>query len=470
MEKDFKYIELYKKLKEKIEKNELTENSKLPSIRFLAKKYNLNNITVLKAYNLLEKDGYIIKKQGAGIFVKPKEYIFYNSPIKNSTNTFNQGFKKLDSDNIINFISGNQNFNIEIYNKLKEILLKLSNSLEYDVFNYQLTEGNEKLRKIIKDKLLKKDIYISIKNIQIINGTQQGLDLILKSIITKNRNKIIVGEPTYHGALNIFRNNCKIFTVKMEKDGFNLEELENILINEKISFIYTMTDLSCPMGISWSDEKKIKLLELAKKYKTYILEDDFSSELYYNNSKKISLKSLDTENKYVIYLKSYSKILSSGLRLAFMIFPNELSEKIKGAKFISDISSSGLEQYILLEFLKDKFLEQHIKNLNKIYKERYEYIKSEIKKIEELEIEYDIEGGFYIWLKLDSKIDYNKFYSETKKLGILLLPAFYFYLDNKNRPYFRLSFASTDKEKISLGFKGIKEIIENLNTKRKNTQ
>ena len=326
--------------------------------------------------------------------------------------------------------------------------------------NYTNTQGNEELRKAIKLTMLEKNMDISIKNIQIINGAQQGLDLIMKSIISKTKNKIIVGSPTYHGALNIFKNNCKIFTVSMENDGFNMHELEEILQKEKISFIYTMIDFNCPTGISWSDEKKRELIYLAQKYKTYILEDDFASDLYYTEKRRVFLKGLDKENKYVIYMKSYSKILAPGLRLAFMILPDELIEKIKTSKFLSDISSSSLDQYILKEFLKRKVLEKSIKTLREKYKKRYLFLKEKLEKIKFLNLEYEIEGGFYIWVKLDERIDYNKFYIEAQNKGIYLLPAFSFYLDNKNRPYFRISFASTNIEDINLAFEQLKNLID----------
>lgn len=460
MKGTFKYLEIYNIFKEKIEKNEFPENTKLPSIRFLAQKFNVNNLTILKVYNLLESDGYIIKKQGSGVFVKTKEYLFYNNPKDSSVDTFNKGFKNINTHNnaIINFVSGSQDCEENIYIELKKILLDIPSN----IMNYTNTQGDEELRKVIKLTMLQKNIDISIKNIQIINGAQQGLDLIMKSIISKTKNKIIVGSPTYHGALNIFKNNCKIFTVSMEDDGFNMHELEEILQKEKISFIYTMMDFNCPTGISWSDEKKRELIYLAKKYKTYILEDDFASDLYYTERRRVFLKGLDKENKYVIYMKSYSKILASGLRLAFMILPDELIEKIKTSKFLSDVSSSSLDQYILKEFLKRKLLEKNIKILRKKYEKRYFFLKEKLRKFKFLKLEYEIEGGFYIWVKLDERIDYNKFYIEAQNRGVFLLPAFSFYLDNKNRPYFRVSFASTNIEDINLAFEKLKNLISNF--------
>lgn len=457
MKNNFKYLKIYSHFKEKIEKNEFPENSKLPSIRFLAQKFNVNHLTILKVYNLLESDGYIIKKQGSGVFVKPKEYLFYNNPKDGSVETFNKGFRNINTHNntIINFVSGSQDYDENIFVKLKEILLDIPSN----IMNYTNTQGDEELRKIIKLILLQKKMDISVKNIQIINGTQQGLDLIMKSIISKTKNKIIVGSPTYHGALNIFKNNCRIFTVTLENDGFNMLELEEILQKEKISFIYTMMDLNCPTGISWSNEKKKQLIYLAQKYKTYILEDDFASDLYYKEKRRIFLKNLDKENKYVIYMKSYSKILAPGLRLAFMILPDELIEKVKTSKFISDISSSSLDQYILKEFLKRKVLEKNIKTLIEKYEKRYLFLKEKLKKIKFLNLEYEIEGGFYIWVKLDEKINYNKFYIEAQNEGVFLLPAFSFYLDNNNRPYFRISFASTSIEEINLAFEKLRNLM-----------
>ncbi len=463
MKKDFKYLKIYNLLKEKIEKNEFSENSKLPSIRFLAKKFDLNHLTILKVYNLLEKEGYIKKKQGAGVFVKPKEYIFNNNSKDNSINTFNKGFKNLNAynDTIINFVSGSQNYDEIIFREIKKVLL----DIPLKILNYTDTQGDEELRKIIKTRMLEKNIEIFTKNIQIINGAQQGLDLIMKSMISKTKNKIIVGSPTYHGALNIFRNNCKIFTVSMEKDGFNMYELEEILKNEKISFIYTMMDFNCPTGISWSDEKKRQLIYLANKYKTYILEDDFASDLYYKKERKIFLKNLDKENKIVIYIKSYSKILASGLRIGFMILPNELVEKIKTSKFLSDISSSSLDQYILKEFLKRRILEKNIERLREKYKKRYLFLKEKLEEIKILKLEYEVNGGFYIWVKIDKNIDCNEFYIKTQKKGVFLLPACSFYLDNKNRPYFRMSFASTDIDDIARGISKLKEVLDELNNK-----
>lgn len=222
-----------------------------------------------------------------------------------------------------------------------------------------------------------------------------------------------------------------------------------------------MMDYSCPTGVSWSEEKRKELIALAEKYSVYILEDDFASELSYTSNTYTSLKALDIENKYVIYIKYFSKILMPGLRLAFMLLPEELTEKVITTKFNTDISTPGLEQHILLEFLKES-LDEHINYLRLTYKKRYEKILEKLQDIPELKMVNSIEGGYYIWLELDEKINPHDFYLKCKKQKIFLLPGNAFFVDNLSTPFFRLSFATTNIKVIEKAFNKFKEIIESL--------
>ncbi|MGL5798181.1 MAG: PLP-dependent aminotransferase family protein [Cetobacterium sp.] len=451
------YLKIYEDLKNKIEKNEYPENSKLPSIRQLALKYKLNNITIMKAFTLLEKEGYIIKKRGIGIFVKSKESLFYNTPSNNLIETFKVG--QLKQNNLINFASGTPSEDVYPFPIFKKLYNDVLEEYGPKIMLYHPTQGLDELREVIKKTVEDKGILISKDDIQITSGSQQGLDLILKTLSSKRKNKIVVGNPTYHGALNTFKTNCKIYPVEMEEDGFNLTQLEEILSEEKISFIYTTMDFSCPTGVSWSEEKKQKLILLAKKYNTLIVEDDFASELSFYNTPRTSIKSLDSDNKTVIYIKSFSKIIMPGLRLAYMIAPTELISKIVTVKFTTDISTSALDQKVLANFLKGNFLKLHIENLIKIYKERYLVLTEKLKEIPFLDVIYNIDGGFYVWIKLNDTIDSSQFYLKCKENNILLLSGNVFFLDNQKNQYFRLSFATTDIPEIIDGINRLKIIL-----------
>lgn len=450
------YLKIYEDLKNKIEKNEYPENSKLPSIRQLALKHKLNNITIMKAFTLLEKEGYIIKKRGIGIFVKSKESLFYNTPSNNLIETFKVG--QLKQNNLINFASGTPSEDVYPFQIFKKLYSDVLEEYGPKIMLYHPTQGLEELREVLKKNIEDKGIFVSKDEIQITSGSQQGLDLILKTLSSKRKNKIIVGNPTYHGALNTFKTNCKIYPVEMEEDGFNLTQLEKILSEEKITFIYATMDFSCPTGVSWSEEKKQKLILLAKKYNTLIVEDDFASELSFYNTPRTSIKSLDSDNKTVIYIKSFSKIIMPGLRLAYMIAPTELISKIVTVKFTTDISTSALDQKVLANFLKGNFLKLHIENLIKIYRERYLVLTEKLKEIPFLDVVYNIDGGFYVWIKLNDTIDSSQFYLKCKENNILLLSGNVFFLDNQKNQYFRVSFATTDIPEIIDGIDRLKVI------------
>ena len=449
------YKQIYKELKERIDRAELVENSKLPSIRQLSMQLGVNNLTILKAYNLLESKGYIYKKQGSGVFVKKRELSLYFEPPKDVLESF-KGGETVVQDNI-DFVSGTPANNILPFEDFKNISIKLLERDGVDLLTYHNTQGYNKLRHNLSERIKNKGINVSRKNIQIISGAQQGLDLILKVLLSQKNNKIIVGRPTYHGALNTFRKDCKIYSVGLEEDGFDLDELENILKEENIAFIYTMIDFESPTGISWSNEKRQKLVELARKYNTYIIEDDCLSDIYFDTP-KIPLKSLDKNNKYVISIKSFSKVLIPGIRMGYMILPEELTPKVVSAKFTSDISSSGFNQRILLEFLEGGRFDSHLVKIRKLYKKRYELVK-ECLENSKLNITYDIDGGFYVWISLPRGIDGNKFYLNCKKAGVSILPGNVFFLNEVNVTHFRLSFAAVDDIQIAEGIKRMNKVI-----------
>lgn len=460
MVKEIKYLKLHNILKKKIETKEFKIGEKLPSIRKLAQKYSLNNLTISKAYNLLEKEGYIIKKQGAGIFIKSNEAIFYNNPNDSSVFCFNESFK---NNKKINFVSGTPEKSLDLFFEIKKATYKIFEiEKNINILNYQPTQGYYKLRNFFKDMFYKKGVDISVKNIQITNGTQQSLDLIIKSLISKTENNVIVGEPTYHGLLNLLKNRCNILAISMEKDGFNMEELKAILKEKRIAFLYMSTNFSCPTGISWSYEKKIELIRLSKKYNFYIIDDDFASDLYFDEKLNFSIKNYDIENKNVIYLKSYSKILMPGLRIGVMILPDSISSKIKTTKFLTDISSSSMDQYILLEILRGTFLEKYLKKLRETYKERYLFFKEKIKKIKEIELVYEVKGGFFIWIKLSKKINPKLFIEQCIKKEILILSGNRFFIKNIEEGYFRISLSETSIEDIQKGIDRIEEIIDKI--------
>ena len=237
-----------------------------------------------------------------------------------------------------------------------------------------------------------------------------------------------------------------------------MKELEEILVHTRVDFVYTMINFQSPTGLKWSHEKKLKLLELSKKYGFIIIEDDCLSELYFYGTPAVPLKALDTEGR-VIYIQSFSKIFIPGLRIAYMVIPRDLSPRMIVAKYSSDISTSGLTQRALTHLLKEGFLEEHLKKIRKIFRDRFELTVKLIQEIPELEIHYLPEGGLYLWIILPDFISSDALYLKLKKHGVSILPGDVFYPEDPNDRRIRISFAAVNQEEIRRGIKILSNTI-----------
>jgi len=451
------YLQIYEKIKHDIIENKYAEHEKLPSIRNLAKKLGVNNITIVKAYDTLEKDRYVYKKRGSGVYVNNlniKKNILEEEIIME---TFKYG--KLEVECEINFANSNPNGSYFPITKFKDCINYVIDRDQEKIFAYEDPKGYAGLRNIISKHLEDEKIMTHPEDIQIISGAQQGIDLITKSFIHFG-DRVIIENPSYSGAITSFkRGGAKVMDIPLLEDGIDLKILKKILAKEKISYLYLMTNFHNPTGISYSKKKKLKILELAEKHDFYIIEDDSSSDLYYKD-KPFSLKSIDTDER-VIYIKSYSRIFMPGLRLGFLIAPKDKLKYISFTKFHTDISTPGLIQRAFEHYLSSDSWEIHTKKLRSIYKKKFEVAYDLLKKIEHLKLFAVPQGGLYFWVKLD-KISSEALFLKALQKKVGILPGSIFKLDEKSDGWVRLCFADVEIEEIKKGLKILKESVEEL--------
>lgn len=449
------YLQLYSQLKEKIEKEEI--KGKLFPVRKLAEALNISPSTVVKAYDELEKNGYVSKKEGSGVYVKfeKKKNIYLEDHMESET--FRYGY--FNPDFQIDFASATPNETILPLESLKKAINHVLDRDRESAFLYEDPQGYYYLRKTISEKLKKEEkIDIPIKNIQIVSGGQQGIDIVSEAFLSPN-DIVVVEDPTYRGAKNSFKKNgCKVLEVSMQNDGFSLRELEKILQTKKIKLFYTMTNFQNPTGVSTSEDKKIKLLNLAERYDFYILEDDGLSNLYFNDKKPSSLKSLD-KNDRVIYIKSYSKIFMPGLRLAYVAVPDILVKTILNRKFSADIYHSGLNQRAFQYLLENGDWDIHIEKARNIFKEKQKIMYKCLKKIKDIKFKKTA-GGLCFWIELPEDVSSKAVYLTMMSQGVGILPGVVF-SENKNN-FIRISFAQCEEKNIEKGVALLGAALEKL--------
>lgn len=457
------YLQVFEGIKTMIEEGKFQRDCKLLPIREASKKLSVNSSTIVKAYDILEREGYLYKIVGSGCYVAPEKlpekFLFEED------NEQGMNYSQLDLGGVINFASATPSSELFPLLDFKEAINTVLDRDGGEVFSYQDPKGYQPLRKAISEYLGGRGIKTD--NIQIVSGSQQAIDIIGKMLI-KPGDKVIVEGPTYSGAVSSFKKaGAHIITVPLEKDGMDLKKLKHILSKEKdIKFIYTMMNYHNPTGICWSESKKKSLLKLIGRKKIFIVEDDCMSEIHYNKNGPESLKSIDEKGK-VIYIKSFSKIFMPGLRLAFMVLPEELSEMAVSVKYMADISSSGLNQRAFHYYLAKGSINTHLDGIRGIFEERYNLMKQEIEKISQIEIVYETKGGLFFWIKIPEWMDSERFYNIAFKKGIAFLPGRVFYQKGDSGPYLRMSFAGVGEDEIKKGMKIFQEAFDEYLGKRR---
>lgn len=456
------YIQIYDAIKLLIQNETLKPNSRLPAIRKLALKLSVNNVTIVNAYKMLEKNNFVYSRVGSGTFVRGKE-VFENQNdnrnVSRRTKIIGEA-SKLDVD----FASLTPDPKLFPVKEFKDAINEVLDRDGGYAFEYQEVKGYYPLRESLKKYILNRNVICDIDDIHIISGAQQGIDIVAKTLLNID-DTIVVESPTYTGALAAFRlRGANIVDVPIEEGGMNLEILEETLKKYSPKLIYVMTSFQNPTGISYSEEKKRGLLYLAKKYNTYILEDDYLPELSFSDEKSYPIKSMDKDSR-VIYLKSFSKIFMPGIRLGFLAVPKTLSSNVVSAKHTSDISTSSLMQKTFDLYLRENRWQDYVENMRNIYIRKHKVVVDVIETIAPF-IEFDDpKGGFHLYLKTD--IDSLILSSIVRERKVSVVPGRTFYLDYRNDNYFRLSFAAVEDEKIEKGIEIIKNSyfdLKNLNS------
>lgn len=458
------YQQIVSCIKDLIERDIIEVEDKLPPIRTLSKHLGVNNVTIVTAYQMLADENITYKIRGSGSYIAPKSDELL-AQIAEFDNAEHQVYQMKDNqmtvtETTINFATATPKANLFPVTDFKKAINHVLDRDLGEAFGYQEAKGYLPLRNSINDYLKHQNILALPDSIQIISGAQQGLDIVSKAVLNYN-DVVLVEAPTYSGAIASFRSRgVKIVQIPIQVDGVNIKKLEEMIKRYRPKMMYTMINCQNPTGYSYTHKKKEQLLELAKTYNMYILEDDYVSELVYSKSKSLSLKSLDKYDQ-VIYIKSFSKILMPGLRLGFMIVPESLNQIILNAKQATDISTSGLIQKAFDVYLRNGNWERQLTHMKKIYHKRFEKMVESLNRYLPRSVHYYVpKGGILFWIELPKNKDSRLFFEWIKNKEVAIVPGDMFYYAERKSNAIRLSIAAVAEESIEEGVKKLSEFIQ----------
>jgi 2-aminoadipate transaminase len=329
---------------------------------------------------------------------------------------------------------------------------------------YGPTEGITPLREAIIKRMKKtRDIKCDLDQIIVTTGSQQVLDLTSKILVNPG-DRVIVECPTYVGALTAFNIYQEHYIpVPMDKDGMRTDILEDKIRacgRKPIKLIYTIPLFQNPMGVSLSLERKKHLLEISEKYDIPILEDEAYSELIYSGKVPPPLKSMD-RNDMVIYTHTFSKFLSPGFRLGWVVADPETIKKIAIAKQGADLCANMLVQFVAEEYLRSDLIDKQIVKIRKMYKKKRDIMLDALEKhFPDGSSWTKPDGGMFIWATLPKDIDTREMFPDALKEKVVYVNGAAFCTDGSGRNCMRLNFSNTDDDKIEEGIQRLAKVIK----------
>ncbi len=334
---------------------------------------------------------------------------------------------------------------------------------------YGTTEGYLPLRDQIARHSARYGIEVTADNILITSGSQQALDLLGKIFINPG-DRILVESPTYLGALQAWNAyGAEYVSVPMDKSGMNTDALEEALRTGP-KFIYVLPNFQNPSGVTLSLSRRQRLIDLADQYGVPIIEDDPYGQLRYEGEHLPSVVLLDhrfrdkTDAAFsgnVIYLSTFSKILAPGIRLAWVIAPREVIQKLVQAKQGADLHTATFNQIVAHEVSRGGFLDEHIRLIRDTYRERRDVMLAAMDRFFPPEVDWTHpEGGLFLWGTLPSYLSSAEVLKAAVERKVAFVPGEPFHPNGGGHNTMRINFSNATPDKIADGIRRLGEVIQ----------
>jgi DNA-binding transcriptional MocR family regulator len=467
----------------------LPSGAKLPATRELADELGVNRATVVLAYEELVAAGLARARVGQGTFVaeRPAERVPSEIPPARRGGTiewseiFSRTAQIIGAEDerrraatgppaagggVISFAGGMPDsalFPTEGFRRaLNEVIRREGEAL----LQYYPVAGYPPLRRYLSTYLLRFGLEASPDEILIVNGSQQGFDLIARTLVDPG-DTVAIEEPTYPRAMQVFRSfGAQLTAVPWDEAGPRPEAFERVLERHGPKLFYCQPSCHNPTGLGITVETGRKLLAAAARHQVPIVEDGFDGSLYYGSRPPGPLKAHDT-NGVVIYIGTFSKILFPGLRLGWLVAPPPVIERLQAAKQLADLHTSALIQAAVHCFCERRLLDRHAARVVREYRRRREMLLGALARRMPASTTWtEPTGGFSLWLTLPEGITATRLLPLALERGVAFTPGDVFFLNGSGTRHLRLSFSSTPTDDIERGVQRLAEAVREAQRRR----
>jgi len=435
----------------------LAPGSKLPGVNQMAKIVGLNRLTVLKAMDELEIEGWVRKKPRSGTYVS--ENLPVNMP--REIGLLQKKKKPLPVLTPAEISSNPQNFFRLSFNDgypdyrlfpVKEVARAFSTAfkdnhdkpslLYYDVY------GQQVLRASLANYIYQtRNIKCSAEQLIVTRGSTLGIYLVAKGVCVR-RDTVAMAEPGYRSARQAFVNEgLRVLSIQVDEQGLDTEHLKQVLKREKIKLLYVTPHHQYPTTVTLSAERRMELLKLAEQHNFYLLEDDYDFDFQYDRRPILPIASIDQLHR-VIYIGGFSKALSPAIRLGYVLAGAPIIQEMGKWRRVIDRQGDSIQELAFAKLINDGVIEKAIRKAIKVYKERrdftYSIFQQELSEVISL---HACNGGLAFWAKFHrnpDEVEHIIRRAYSKELFIIP-PA---RLLGRPGQYTRMGFASMDIDEI----------------------
>jgi DNA-binding transcriptional MocR family regulator len=440
-----KYSDIVNDVKKEISQGNIIPGAKISSVRKLCDKYKCTKSTVLRAYYELKELGLIYAVPGSGY------YLINNfSEMPNSSTAIDFSGTSLDKSSLP-------------YNEFQPFIHHAISKYKEDLFAYSDPKGLDQLTEALRKHLQSHQIFTGSDRIFVTTGSQQALSLLSKMHFPNGKSNVAIEQPTYQGIIECLKQN-QISAIGVSRDfnGLDFDGLERTFRNDNIKFFYSIPRFSNPLGLSYTNNDKKKILSLAEKYNVYILEDDYLGDLE-SDSKSTPIFSFDKSDR-VIYIKTFSKVLLPSLRIATVVLPKLLVNTFMEYKYWSDINTPLISQGALEIYINSGMFDLHINKIRILYSQKMTDLREFTEKQASPSVRWHIpaKGGFYAGLEILNMSKQKEIVAALLNKNIILSNLEDYYLKEFIYDKFlRLSVTRVESKAMESGILEIINEIEN---------
>ena len=367
-------------------------------------------------------------------------------------------FKVIAQPGMISFAGGNPSLEALPDRQVSELA---SYVLEKDgkaILQYGATEGYRPFLESLK-AYVEKQLGTEIPAVLPVTGSTQAMDLLCKAMIDPG-DTVLVENPSFLGNLQCLKlYQANLVSVESDEQGLLPDDLEKKINQYHPKMLYTIPTFQNPTGKSLPEERRKAVAELANRYGMLVAEDDPYRDLRYEGQACHSIKYFD-RNGWVMFLGSFSKIISPGLRVGYIAGDATVIRKCTVGKQSTDVHTSNLNQAIVDQYLRRDLLPAHIRNICSGYGAKMKQMLGCLESFPSGVRFTHPHGGLFIWAELPEKIDAVKMLSAAVERKVAYVPGTYFCVDGGHLNTIRLNFSNSTPEQIEKGMNTLKEIVE----------